>query len=124
MWTSILSFLKNNALLFVVGAAVVFLWYDYVDNREKVAVLSSQVADQAKTIDGLCADIRLREIVQADRQEAQQVLGGQINAATRLLDQIKTTPWATSPYPDDVRGALRMLEQGRPDPRDVHLPAR
>lgn len=126
MGTAILAFLKDKAIIIIIGLALVWLWHDYIGSKESVAVLKTQMAEQSKTIEDLKADMRLRDQVQAERKEASEILGGQINAANRLLDKIKTTPWGTAPLPDDVRGTLRMLEQGRPadNARSVRLPAR
>lgn len=126
MGTAILAFLKDKAIIIIIGLALLWLWNDYIGSKENVAVLKTQMAEQSKTIDNLQADMRLRDSIQADRTEAAQVLGGQINAANRLLDKIKNTPFGSSPLPDGVRGALRMLEQGRPasDPSSVRTPTR
>lgn len=121
MFSILGGFLKGNWLPLILVGALAFLWYDYIDSKKAVATLEQRQADlvdkieeQNKGIAALKTDIYLRDQVDQIHTEKQEFLGGQLDAANKLLGKIQSTSWGTSAYPDDVYNALRMLEQGRP----------
>ena len=115
------GFFKGNWLPLILVGALAFLWYDYIDSKKAVATIEQRQADligkieeQNKSMAALKNDIYLRDQVDQIHVEKQEFLGGQLDAANKLLGKIQSTAWGTSAYPDDVYNALRMLEQSRP----------
>ena len=81
--------------------------------EQRQAYLVGKIEEQNKSMAALKNDIYLRDQVDHIHTEKQEFLGGQLDAANKLLGKIQATSWGTCVYPDDVYNALRMLEQGR-----------
>lgn len=86
----------------------------YKDPVGKWTIDIGKIEEQNKGIAALKTDRYLRDQVDQIHTEKQEFLGGQLDAANKLLGKIQATSCGTGAYPDDVYNALRMIEQGRP----------